>query len=299
MVLYNYRMRVLVTGASGQLGPYVIRRLVTNGQTVIAWGWSCTRSLFGETLWSVDLTDHGAAADAFTQAHPDVVVHAAAVSQVNQAYQDPERAQAVNVTATQLLVQLAAKQRARLIYLSTDMVFDGEHAPYSEQDPVQPVSVYGRTKLQAEQSALELDRSLILRLSLLFGPTLNDRPKFFDQIVKSLRKNQAMELFTDEWRSVLGLPEAAAAIAAAVGSEARGLLHLGGPQRLSRYELGINIANVLGLDSSLAKPASRLQMRGPEPRPRDLSLNSTRWLSTFSNVDRPDLQSSLRQMLVS
>ena len=179
------------------------------------------------------------------------------------------------------------------------MVFDGEHAPYSEQDPVQPVSVYGRTKLQAEQSALELDRSLILRLSLLFGPTLNDRPKFFDQIVKSLRKNQAMELFTDEWRSVLGLPEAAAAIAAAVGSEARGLLHLRGPQRLSRYELGINIANVLGLDSSLAKPASRLQMRGPEPRPRDLSLNSTRWLSTFSNVARPDLQSSLRQMLVS
>ena len=295
--MYNQVMRVLVTGASGQLGPYVVRCLLADGQTVIAWGRSWTGELFGVPVQDVDLTDHDAIADAFGQAQPDAVVHAGAVSQVGQAYREPALARVINVDATQVLAQLAGERRCRMIYLSTDMVFDGEHAPYRERDPTGPRSVYGRTKLEGEESVVVSENVLVVRVSLLFGPTLIDRPRFFDELVATLRETRPVHLFVDEWRTVLGLAEAATAIVAALRSDDTGLLHVGGPQRVSRYDMGLNIAQVFGFDTSLVKEASRVDLNVPEPRPRDLSLDSTRWRAAFGDLDYPDFQTSLRQML--
>src|SRR5262245_30314277 len=115
-------MRLLVTGASGQLGGYLLRELASGGHEVLTWSGSRTGRLFGFPLQPVDLTDAGRVAAAFRQARPTVVLHAGALSTIVDCFRDPQRAHRVNVTGTATLVELAAEAKARLVYVSTDLV---------------------------------------------------------------------------------------------------------------------------------------------------------------------------------
>jgi dTDP-4-dehydrorhamnose reductase len=310
---------ILVTGASGQLGPYVVRRLAADGHRVTAWSsggggvrakrWPRSEgspafhpvgpgraSFFGLPLHPVDLASPEQVATAFREAAPDVVVHLAAISSVSEAYQNPDSAAAVNTVGTQRLAELCAQHGSRLIYVSTDLVFDGEHAPYREEDAPKPLSVYGATKLAGEAAVLATPQGLVLRLSLLFGPSLSGGTTFFDQQVAALRERRPIRLFKDEWRTPLGLPAAADAIAAALGSQHTGRLHLGGPERLSRYEMGCLLAERLGADASVLIATSRAEAPG-EPRPRDTSLDSSRWRELFPEVPAPSYAEAVATLL--
>jgi dTDP-4-dehydrorhamnose reductase len=270
-------MRILLTGAGGQLGPYVIDAVSRAGCTLIAW----------RGREEVDLIDADAVRRAYERAAPEVVIHAAAMSRPALAFAEPEAARAVNVDAARQLVELTDAAGARLIYVSTDMVFDGESAPYRESDPAEPRSVYGRTKLAAENEVLDVAANMVVRVSLLYGPSRRSVSKtLFDQQVAALRAGQGVRLFDDEWRTPLALDDAAAGLVAAALSDARGLYHLGGPERLSRFEMGQQLAELLGADSSCLQRCSRLSIQSDEPRPRDLSLDSARWVGDFANTPR-------------
>jgi dTDP-4-dehydrorhamnose reductase len=143
--------------------------------------------LFGAPLRPVDLADAGAVAAAFREARPDAVLHAAALARVADCHRDPERARRVNAAGSAVLAELAAAAGARLVLVSTDLVFDGARAPYREEDPPAPVSVYGRSKVAAEGAVLAVPRAAVARVSLLFGPSLTGRPSFFDEQVAALR----------------------------------------------------------------------------------------------------------------
>src|SRR5207245_6393078 len=108
---------------------------------------------------------------------------------------------------------------------------------------------------------------------LLFRPTLTGRPSFFDQMLGGLRKRRVVPLFTDEWRTPLGLCVAAQALLDLVTSDFTGLLHLGGPERLSRYDMGRRLATHLGLDPAVLQATERATTATPEPRPRAVSLD--------------------------
>src|SRR5438876_2163063 len=181
-------MRWLVTGASGQLGGYLLWHLRDGGEEVVAWSGSVSGEVSGVPLRIVDLTDAAATASAFRDAKPQAVIHAAALARVDECYRDPKRARRVNTDATGRLAELATEAGARFVYISTDLVFDGERAPYRESDPPQPLSVYGHTKADGETAALATPRSVVARVSLLFGPTLTGRPGFFDGLVAALRE---------------------------------------------------------------------------------------------------------------
>ncbi|MEX0741388.1 MAG: sugar nucleotide-binding protein, partial [Phycisphaeraceae bacterium] len=132
-------MRVLLTGASGQLGGYLLRELQERGEQVFAWS----------GRQDVDLTDGAAVRQAFERVHPGVVLHTAAMSKPSDCYAHPDQAQRVNVVATERLTELADAAGARMIFTSTDLVFDGEQGMYREEDPPNPLCVYGRTKVEA------------------------------------------------------------------------------------------------------------------------------------------------------
>src|SRR5262245_22184631 len=118
-------MRILITGASGQLGSYLLRRLSREKEIhVIAWSGSQRGKLFGIPIDAVDLRRHDQLAAAFEQARPDAILHAAAMSRIDTCYAEPELAQHVNVDGTRWLAELARQHRARLVYVSTDLVFD-------------------------------------------------------------------------------------------------------------------------------------------------------------------------------
>jgi dTDP-4-dehydrorhamnose reductase len=288
-------MRILVTGASGNLGAYLLRELASAGAHVSAWSGVRSGALFGIPLQPVALTDRDAVARAFRAARPEIVLHAAALASMAECAREPQRAEAINAGGTALLAELAAEAGARLLYISTDLVFDGEKGDYHEDDAPAPLSVYGRTKQTAEQTVRGAARAVIARLSLLFGPSVAGRPAFFDDQLRRLRAGESLVCFADEWRTPLGLRTAARALVALAGSDYEGLLHLGGPERLSRLEMAERLAAYLGADPGLLIAASRAAAAG-EPRPRDTSLNSSRWRGLFPEVPWPGFEEALREM---
>jgi len=208
------------------------------------------------------------------------------------------RAQYVNAQATAILAELAEQAGARFLLVSTDLVFDGEKGWYREEDTPSPLSVYGRTKAAAETPVLSIPRSVVVRMSLLFGPSLIGRPYFFDDQVAALREGRPLPLFSDEWRTPLSLATAARALLAIGRSDVRGLLHLGGPERMSRLEMGQRLAVYLGVDASTMVAALRSSMPAGEPRPRDTSLDCSRWRELFSAQPCPNWEQALTEMAI-
>jgi dTDP-4-dehydrorhamnose reductase len=288
-------MRLLLTGASGQLGSYVLRECTRQSIAVVAWSGSRRADLFGYPLHPVDLTDKDGVAEAFRSAAPTAILHTAALARASDCRREPQRAEQINVHGTVLLAELAERASVPLLYLSTDMVYDGQHAPYREEDAVSPLSVYGRTKAESERAVLASLRHTVVRLPLLFGPSLTERPNFFDAQVKALRSCEPIGLFYDEWRTPLSFLVAARALLALAPSPPGGLLHVGGPERLSRFEMGQRLADFLGYSCKALEAISRNHSPDVEPRPADLSLNSSRWRGLYPHLEWPTYEEALSQ----
>ena len=290
-------LRVLVTGASGQLGAYLLRELRRAPADVFAWSWTTAGICADFGLRPVDLADEAAVTYAFRAARPDVVLHAGALARVADCHRDPDRARRVNAEGTAVLSRLAAESGARIVFVSTDLVFDGEHAPYREDAPVYPQSIYGRTKADAEAAVLAAPRGVVASgWSLLFGPSLGNRPSFFDEQATALREGRPITLFADEWRTPLDLTTAAKALIALARSDVTGRLHLGGPERLTRLEMGQRLAAFLGVAATGILALRRDDVPAPEPRPRDTSLDSSRWRALFPALPWPTLESALQSL---
>ena len=179
-------MRILVTGASGQLGSYLAHELVRVGSSqLILWSRGTTGSRWGLEMRPVDLTDNSAMTTALEDGDPEVVIHAAAISTADQVRNAPELAWAVNVEATRRLAAWCGDRGRRLIFTSTDLVFDGARGWYREDDARTPVLAYGRTKAAAEPLVLQIPGGLVTRISLLYGPSRAGRASFFDRALQA------------------------------------------------------------------------------------------------------------------
>lgn len=248
-------MKILVTGAAGKLGLYLARSPEVQG---------CGRGDFDLTQ---DFTSY------LEGVAPDAVIHSAALSAISDCLSQPQLADLVNHQASARLGEWCQRRGVRLVYVSTDMVFDGESAPYDEQSTARPLSEYGRSKLRGEQAVLEQGH-LVARVALMVGPALGSRHSYYDQLVASLRSGQSVSLFQDEWRGMISYEDAALGLLQLAGGSGGGVVHLAGP-RLSRLELGQKLAAALRCPE-LVRPGQRSDYPAPEPRPRDLTMTSLR-----------------------
>ncbi|MGH7134685.1 MAG: SDR family oxidoreductase [Pirellulales bacterium] len=290
-------MRILVTGAGGLLGRYLLRDLAQTSHTVAAWSGTQSGNAFGMPLAPVPLMDGECVERALALARPDSIIHTAAMAGVASCFRSPDAAWRINVDATRQLAAGASQRSARFIFISTDLVFDGRRGGYSENDVACPLSCYGRTKVAAEQAVLAYGRGLVVRASLLFGPALGPRQSFFDQQIEALRSGSSCPLFIDEWRTPLALSTAASAIATLAESDFTGLLHLGGPERMSRFEMGMRLARAFDLDGGNLVAVGRDSAHADEERPRDVSLDSGRWRQLFPDHPWPGFEQALREMM--
>lgn len=278
--------RWLITGATGQLGGHVVRQLLSRAP--VAEILSLTRqpgsAPAGCRELTADLRDADALRAALREARPTHIIHTAAMTAVADAFARPHEAARVNVEATRILADCAVECSARLIFTSTDMVFDGQSAPYRESDPPRPLSHYGRTKAAAERELAGRPGTLIARLPLLYGLPCTRRKSTFLRQMMALRRGEPLQLFTDEFRTPLWLVDAAAALIALARSDLTGVIHVAGPQRLSRYELVQLCAARLGIEKPHLVPTSRLAVAADEPRPADLSLDGDLFRARFPEL---------------
>lgn len=286
-------MRVLVTGASGQLGAYLLTALPALGHDVIAWSGPAPEVRDGVSLTPVDLRDPAATQAALDAARPEGVIHLAALSAAEAVRLDPVTARAVNVEATQRLAAWCARHDARLVFTSTDLVFDGSRSWNREDDPAEPILAYGRTKREAEDAVLAVPRGLVARVSLLYGPSRCGRPGFFDRAIGALREGKPQTFFGDEFRTPLDLRTAAEALARLVGHDAAGRVHVAGAERVSRFELMQRSARALGLDVGLVRSGLRGDVPGAEPRPADVSMDTSRLAGWLPDLVRPTIEDAL------
>ncbi|MGE3822221.1 MAG: NAD(P)-dependent oxidoreductase [Isosphaeraceae bacterium] len=289
-------MRVVLTGASGQLGSYVAGRLIAAGHEVWAWSGGATGERAGVPLRPVDLTDAGAVERALREADPAVVIHAAALSTAEGVRRDPERAWKVNVEATARLADWCARKGRKLIHTSTDLVFNGLGSFRQEDDPAEPILAYGRSKREAEPAVLSSPGGLVARMSLMFGPSRAGRPTYLDQTAEALRRGEPQTFFEDEYRTPLDFDTAAEALTRLAASEAAGLLHIAGSERMSRFELVRRFATTMGLDPRLVGANRQRDVTFPEPRPADVSLDTTRLAALLPDLERPSVESAIRSL---
>lgn len=287
-------MRVVLTGASGKLGAYLVEALNAAGHEVSTWGGPS--SLGREELTPIDLTDAGATARALEVSDPEVVVHAAAMSAADAVRRDPGLGRAVNVGATARLADWCARRSRRLVFTSTDMVFDGSRAWSREDDPAEPVLEYGRTKREAEHVVAATPGALVARVSLLYGPALRGRLGYYDGTVAALRRGEPQTFFEDEYRTPLDLATAAAILTELAASDVSGVLHVAGRERVSRFELVRRVAGALGLDPTLVRANRQADVASAEPRPADVSLDTTKLAGLFPGLRRPTIEEAVRFM---
>ncbi len=276
----------LITGATGQLGGHLLDVLARRKRPVrvVAISRSAMAAPAGGEVERIDLADHAALRAVVDRHRPDCIIHAGAMTAVGECHRHPEQAERVNRVATRVLAEAAVACEAAMVFTSTDMVFAGDKAPYRPTDPPDATSCYGRSKVAAECDIAGLPGVLTVRIPLLFGMPKTPRPATFARQVAALRAGEPLRLFTDEYRTPLFLEDAARALVALAQSGLGGVLHVAGPERLSRYELIERVARRLGIERPNLQACSRLSIDAAEPRPEDLSLDGSDFVARYPEL---------------
>ncbi|MEW2343209.1 SDR family oxidoreductase [Streptomyces griseoaurantiacus] len=256
--------KVLLTGAGGLLGGAVLPALRARHEVV---GWS--RSRPAPDLYSVDAT-RSTEVDRFFDAHrPDVCVHCVAAPDVAACERDPDMAHALNVRTTENVARACARQAVRLVYLSTEFVFDGKsETGYAEDDVPNPLQMYGRTKLLGEERASEVPEHLIVRLPVLYGAPVPGRGRgWIERMLLALSEGRTVELDDRVERQPTWTEDVAAVLEEAVARRETGVLHAASRERLTKLAWGRKLAEAAGLPGTLLRPARAVPEGQEVPRP--------------------------------
>jgi dTDP-4-dehydrorhamnose reductase len=267
--------RLLITGASGLLGYAICRQALPAWEVYGVCNQGEVRVDGVESI-RADITDTAQLADCFKQARPQAVIHAAALSKPNDCEQQPEVSEKINLRAAVEIARLCNTAAISLVFTSTDLVFDGQYPPYTEEDPVSPICLYGRHKANSEKAIRETyPDATICRMPLMLGYAKGTGSGFLGHMVRTLQKNQELTLFTDEIRTPVDTDSAARGLLMAI-EKSGALLHLGGRRQMSRFSMGCLVADILKADHALLKTMRIEDLPMPAPRSPDVSLNSER-----------------------
>jgi dTDP-4-dehydrorhamnose reductase len=267
-------MKILITGSNGLLGQHLIKLLIeTTAHTVVATGRGTSRLPFEVSdlydYFPLDITD-GIAVNDFILAHePEVIIHAAAMTQPDECEQHEIACWNVNVTATRFLLDAAQKINARFIYISTDFVFDGEHGPYKETDTPGPVNYYGSSKLAAEKSVMESKLPwAIVRTVLVYGNILvGNRSNVISWVKENLVSGKAIKVVSDQRRTPTYVEDLAKGILLVLEKNAAGIYHISGEEEMSPHDMAVATADYLSLDKSLMTKVNADTFTQPAQRP--------------------------------
>lgn len=251
--------KILITGVSGYIAPYLCKALLLNGGCLVTGVYNSHKpNIAGINLVKCDLVQNGELKKIFDEVKPDVVYHLASVTPTRITRQKDDYISYFNGEVTGEIAKLCAQLDALMIYTSTDLVYKSGIDLNEDTSPLEPLTIYAQTKLEGERAVKEFaKRYLILRTSLVYGFTLSSYTSFFDVAYRSLSEGKELRAFTDQFRNALYVEDAADILVRMPALYRQNdVINFCGNEYLSRYEMCIGMCDVFGLDKELVIPAS-------------------------------------------
>jgi len=263
--------RILITGVSGLLGSNLAYCLRDDYRV---YGLYNTHRLYLDkvTVYPCDLREKSKTEGIVRELRPDVIIHCAALTNVDICEEDIGLTEQMNVLATENIVHSMEDRDIKLIYISTDLVYDGKKGHFSENDPVGPSNAYARSKLKGEQEALKVPGAVVLRTNF-FGWSVFEERSLGEWVISNLQAQREIKGFTDAIFSSIYTFDLAAVMGQAIQKNLCGIYNLGSKGSLSKYDFAVMIARQLGLDASLITPASIDDFEFKAKRSKNLSLD--------------------------
>ncbi len=264
-------MKILVTGANGLLGYKLIQLLSTKSDiTTVATARKKVNDLpQGVDFFELDITNHDQTIEVLLATKPDVVISAAAMTQVDQCETEREQCWMANVVGIENLVEGCEKINCHLVHVSTDFIFDGSFGPLDETAIPNPVNFYGESKLAGEQVIQKSKLSwAILRTVLVFGITPDlSRSNIVLWVKKSLEDGKTINVVNDQWRTPTLAEDLAVGCYLAASQKATGIYHISGEEMMTPFDIAQHTADFFKLDKSLIKAADSSTFKQPAARP--------------------------------
>jgi dTDP-4-dehydrorhamnose reductase len=265
-------VRILVTGSNGFLGHRLVAslRLRTDVELIAtSLGPDRRSDTEGYLYVPLDVTSEQAVQEVCGRYRPDAIIHTAAITQVDQAEQQPARCRRLNVGAVAHLVSACARYGIHLLQLSTDFVFDGLSGPYAESDPVSPISVYGWSKAAAEKLLSDSEISwAVVRTILVYGQEVpGGRSNIVQWATKVLQSGSPVQVVNDQYRTPTFVEDLAQACIEIALRKEQGIFHISGEEEVSIFELVGHVAQHLGLSMEKVQSVNSSDLAGAELRP--------------------------------
>ena len=280
-------INILLTGAYGQVGT-ALRRIYTN-KTNFNLILSSLTVPVGNPGISLDVRNKVSINEIFKSLDIDIIIHLAAMTNVDECEKYPQKASEININGTR---NLCENFNGYFVYASTDYVFDGKNGPYTENNVVKPINIYGSTKLEAEKIVLgKSGDNLIIRSNVIYDYS-RSKANFLNWIIDSLKSKTKINVVNDQYNNPTSADSLALAIYKSIEKNINGVVHWADEELMNRYEFSIRIAKTFGLDESLINPISTNELNQIAKRPLKSGLIS-KFLSRKIKIKPLKLDNSL------
>jgi len=260
--------RILIIGSNGMLGQRLVDCYDFMNTEMLAASAEDESFIKNVEYKKIDITDKKAVGELIKSFYPDVIINAAAFTNVDLCETEKELSWKVNADGPKYIAFYAGAIDAHLIHISTDYVFNGKAGPYGEDAPIDPINYYGKTKLAGE-NALRISnaRNAIIRTNVLYGPVKSGRPDFVKWVVTSLREGKQIRIVDDQINNPTFIDDIVSAIVKIIASKKTGIYHIGGKELLNRFDFTMRIADFFDLDKSLVERIKTEELNQPAKRP--------------------------------
>jgi dTDP-4-dehydrorhamnose reductase len=261
-------MKIFITGGSGLLGSKIAEIALEKYGHEVYTGYCHNKPEFGEPV-KFDLAKD---LDIIHTVKPEVIIHTAALTNVDECESNKELAYKINVKGTKRVAEIANELEAFLVYVSTDYVFSGYKGMYKEEDEANPIDYYGYTKLLGEKSC-----ECIARPCVIYGAKpASGKVNFALWLINKLRNREEVKIVTDQYITPTLNTSLAMMLLEISERRFKGIFHTAGATRVSRHEFALRIADKLGLDKDLVIPSRMEEMAWLAKRPKDSSLDTSK-----------------------
>lgn len=289
-------MRILITGANGMLGEKCSLKMFEKHKIFASDVQEDLQFECPVPYTKIDLTEPKQIQAVIEKFESEAIINCAAYTDVDGSEDNQELARAINVQGVQNLIDAAKSYNAHIVHISTDYVFDGSSGPYEEDDEINPINFYGKTKFESEKVLVESGLPVtIIRTNVLFGNSQSKAANFVNWVVENLRNGETIKVVNDQFGNptwVNGLAEVAQKV---IEQKLEGIFHYGGEGYLSRFEFALEIADVFSLDNKLIEKVTTRALNQKAERPYKAGLISDK-LKNSLDIKLYSIKDALKHM---